>query len=141
MRYMGLDVGDKTIGVAISDGLGFSAQPIEVIRRNTLEKDIQRLTELIVEYEVDGIVVGMPRNMDGSYGFRAEITKEFGENLKEAISVPVHFWDERLSTRAAEAALLEANVSRGKRKKVVDKLAAVIILQGFLDRERQKNQN
>lgn len=133
MRIMALDVGSRTIGVACSDALYITAQGIETIRRTSQEKDFQRIAELIREYEVDTIVVGMPKNMNGTKGERAEKTEAFVEKMKEVISTPVVFWDERLSTVMAEKSLIAADVSRKKRKEVIDKMAAVVILQGYLD--------
>ena len=133
MRIMGLDLGDKTIGVAISDELGWTAQGIETIRREEESSDLQRLAQLIKEYQVEEIVVGLPKNMNGSIGSRGEWCKEFAEGLKKHFGLPVHMWDERLTTMAAEKMLVAADVSRKKRKKVIDKMAAVMILQGYLD--------
>mgnify|MGYP002639458912 FL=1 len=134
MRIMSLDVGSRTIGIACSDALLMTAQGIETIRRTSLEKDFNRLQELISEYEVHELVVGMPKNMNGTKGERAEKTEEFVEKMKEAIDLPVSYWDERLSTVMAERQLIAADVSRKKRKSVIDKMAAVVILQGYLDR-------
>ena len=134
MRIMSLDVGSRTIGIACSDALLMTAQGIETIRRTSLEKDFNRLQELIAEYEVHELVVGMPKNMNGTKGERAEKTEEFVEKLKEVIDLPVSYWDERLSTVMAERQLIAADVSRKKRKSVIDKMAAVVILQGYLDR-------
>lgn len=135
MRIMSLDVGSRTIGIACSDALLMTAQGIETIRRTTsLEKDFNRLQELIAEYEVHELVVGMPKNMNGTKGERAEKTEEFVEKMKEVIDLPVSYWDERLSTVMAERQLIAADVSRKKRKSVIDKMAAVVILQGYLDR-------
>ncbi len=134
MRIMSLDVGSRTIGIACSDALLMTAQGIETIRRTSLEKDFNRLQELISEYEVHELVVGMPKNMNGTKGERAEKTEEFVEKMKEVIDLPVTYWDERLSTVMAERQLIAADVSRKKRKSVIDKMAAVIILQGYLDR-------
>ncbi len=111
-----------------------TAQGIETIRRTSLEKDFNRLQELIAEYEVHELVVGMPKNMNGTKGERAEKTEEFVEKMKEVIDLPVSYWDERLSTVMAERQLIAADVSRKKRKSVIDKMAAVVILQGYLDR-------
>ncbi|AEF95065.1 Holliday junction resolvase [Desulfotomaculum nigrificans CO-1-SRB] len=134
MRVMGLDVGDKTIGVALSDPLGWTAQALEVIRRgDNLDKDLNRLAEIVQEYQVEQILVGLPKNMNGTLGPQGEKVLAFIERLKERIDLPVKTWDERLSTVAAERALLEADVSRSKRKKVIDKMAAAVILQGYLD--------
>ena len=134
MRIMSLDVGSRTIGIACSDALLMTAQGIETIRRTSLEKDFNRLQELITEYEVHELVVGMPKNMNGTNGERAEKTEEFVEKMKEVIDLPVTYWDERLSTVMAERQLIAADVSRKKRKSVIDKMAAVVILQGYLDR-------
>ncbi len=134
MRIMSLDVGSCTIGIACSDALLMTAQGIETIRRTSLEKDFNRLQELIAEYEVHELVVGMPKNMNGTKGERAEKTEEFVEKMKEVIDLPVSYWDERLSTVMAERQLIAADVSRKKRKSVIDKMAAVVILQGYLDR-------
>lgn len=133
MRWMGLDYGDKTIGIAVSDPLGWTAQGLEVIRRRSPGQDIQRLKELVEQYDVQAIVVGLPKNMDASIGQRAEISMAFAETIKEVLQLPVHLWDERLTTISAERTLLEADVSRKKRKLVIDKLAASFILQSFLD--------
>ena len=129
-----LDVGSRTIGIACSDALLMTAQGIETIRRTSLEKDFNRLQELISEYEVHELVVGMPKNMNGTKGERAEKTEEFVAKMKEVIDLPVTYWDERLSTVMAERQLIAADVSRKKRKSVIDKMAAVVILQGYLDR-------
>ena len=134
MRIMALDVGSRTIGIACSDALLMTAQGIETIRRTSLENDFNRLRELISEYEVHELVVGMPKNMNGTKGDRAEKTEEFVEKMKAVIDLPVVFWDERLSTVMAERQLIAADVSRKKRKGVIDKMAAVVILQGYLDR-------
>lgn len=131
---MALDVGSRTIGIACSDALLMTAQGIETIRRTSLENDFNRLRELISEYEVHELVVGMPKNMNGTKGERAEKTEEFVEKMKEVIDLPITFWDERLSTVMAERQLIAADVSRKKRKDVIDKMAAVVILQGYLDR-------
>lgn len=131
---MALDVGSRTIGIACSDALLMTAQGIETIRRTSLENDFNRLRELISEYEVHELVVGMPKNMNGTKGDRAEKTEEFVEKMKTVIDLPVTFWDERLSTVMAERQLIAADVSRKKRKGVIDKMAAVVILQGYLDR-------
>lgn len=131
MRIMGLDLGEKTIGVAMSDPLAITAQGLLVIKRSKTEMD--EMTKLIKDYEVDEIILGYPRNMNGTLGPRAKLTEEFAEGLKEKYALPVKLWDERLSTVGAQRALLEADVSRAKRKKVIDKMAAVFILQGYLD--------
>ncbi|MBD8975883.1 Holliday junction resolvase RuvX [Veillonella magna] len=136
MRIMALDVGSRTIGVACSDALYMTAQGVETIRRTSWAKDFERLLQLINDYEVEEIVVGMPRNMNGTKGERAEKTEEFVERLKEVTTLPITYWDERLSTVMAERSLIAADVSRRKRKAVIDKMAAVVILQGYLDRRQ-----
>ncbi len=136
MRILGLDVGTKTIGVAVSDGLGITAQGLEVIRRESARKDIGRLGRIVEEYEVVEIVVGLPVNMDGSLGPQAEKALAFAEKLRKALGVKVSTYDERLSTALAQKTLIEADVSRAKRKKVIDKLAAQVILQGYLDKRK-----
>ena len=135
-RAISLDIGDRTVGVAVSDLLGMTAQGVETIRRTTLDADIARIIELMKEYDTNKIVSGYPRNMNGSEGPRWEFVKEFCGALQEAYpEADSEFWDERLSTVAATRSLLEADVSRKKRKKVIDKMAAVYILQGWLDRQ------
>ncbi len=133
MRLMGLDYGDKTIGVAVSDELGWTAQGLEVIRRTTGERDMARLREIIAQYGVTEIVVGLPKNMNNTIGPRGEICIAFSEQLHEILRLPVHLWDERLTTASAQRTLLEADVSRKKRKQVIDKMAAALILQGYMD--------
>lgn len=140
MRIMSLDVGSRTIGVACSDALFLTAQGIETIRRTSLEADFNRIRELIASYEVEEIVVGMPKNMNGTKGDRAIKTEEFVAKLKEVVTVPIVFWDERLTTVMAERSLIEADVSRKKRKAVIDKMAAVVILQGYLEWRRNSRQ-
>ncbi|HHW55547.1 MAG: Holliday junction resolvase RuvX [bacterium] len=138
MRLLGLDVGDKTIGVAVSDPLGLTAQGVEVIRRQGRERDLVRLQELVQSYGVDTIVMGLPKNMDGSLGKQAEKVMAFADLVQKNLDLPVVLWDERLTTMAAERALLEADLSRGRRREVIDKMAAVLILQGYLDRQRKE---
>lgn len=133
MRIGGLDVGDKTIGVALSDEMGWTAQGLEVIRRKSLEQDLARLAEIARQHRVERWVVGMPRNMNGTYGPRAELTREFMAALTEHGGLPVESYDERMTTMAAERILLQADVSRAKRKQVIDKMAAAVILQNYLD--------
>lgn len=136
MRVMACDYGSKTIGIAVSDPFGWTAQGVEIIRRQeeeALAASIERIKELIAEYEVEKIVVGLPKNMNNTSGERVEKTLEFIEKLKKKISLPVVTWDERLSTVGAERVLLEADLSRAKRKKVIDKMAAAYFLQGYLD--------
>lgn len=134
MRIMGLDVGDKTIGIAVSDVLGFTAQGLEVIHRaGNLDHDLDRLNKLVQEYEVTKIVVGLPRNMNGTIGPQGEKVLEFVNELEKSLQMPVVTWDERLSTVEAERLLINADMSRKKRRKIIDKMAASIILQGYLD--------
>ena len=133
---MGLDPGTKTIGVAVSDGLRSVASPLETVRRRKFTQDAGRLIELIEGREVAGIVIGLSRNMDGSEGSRAQSVRAFARNLAGLADLPIAFWDERLSTVAAERALLEADTSRAKRAERIDSVAAAYILQGFLDRLR-----
>ena len=134
-RYMALDVGDATIGIAVSDLLGITAQGVETIRRKSLEADLARLGELMQEYDAHALVSGLPKNMNGTEGPRCEIVRAFMADVKKAFpGVEIFFWDERLSTVGAERSLLAADVSRKKRTKVIDKMAAVFILQGFMDR-------
>ena len=134
MRIMALDVGTKRIGVALSDPLKITAQGLETFQRTTLEKDIAGLWQLIDDHEVSQLVVVLPKNMNGSLGFKAEEVQQFIADLTAERPIEVIWVDERLTTVSAERALLEADVSRAKRKKVVDKMAAVIILQSYLDR-------
>ena len=136
MRVMGLDYGSKTVGVAISDPLGITAQGIETIERkeeNKLRKTLARIEELVKEYEVEKIVLGFPKNMNNTIGERAEKSLELKAVLERRIGIPVIMWDERLTTVEAERTLIESNVRRENRKKYVDKIAAVFILQGYLD--------
>lgn len=133
-RYLGLDVGDRTIGIAVSDALGLTAQGVETIRRTSHQKDIERLCELMKQYDTKSLVLGWPKNMNGTEGDRCEIVKTFFDEVKKVEpETEGKFWDERLSTVAAAKSLISADVSRGKRKKVIDKMAAVFILQGYLD--------
>lgn len=135
MRYLGLDVGDATIGVSVSDLLGITAQGVETIRRKNSKDDFVRLKEIADTYETNAFVVGLPKNMDGTEGERAKIVREFADELSKTFpNAKISFWDERLTTVAAHKTLIEADMSRKKRKKVVDKMAAVFILQGYLDR-------
>ncbi|MBO5057812.1 MAG: Holliday junction resolvase RuvX [Lachnospiraceae bacterium] len=136
MRIMGLDFGAKTVGVAISDPMLITAQGIEIIRRkdeNKLRQTLARIEELILEYQVEEIVLGLPKNMNDTLGDRAELTLEFKDKLERRTGLPVHMWDERLTTVAADKAMMEAGIRRENRKEHVDKIAAVFILQGFLD--------
>ena len=133
MRILGLDMGSKTIGVALSDPLGWTAQGITTIRRSKKEQDLEEVHKICKEYGVETIVVGLPKNMNGTIGEAGEKALEL---LKEKTGLPIEMWDERLTTVAAHRAMLEADLSRNKRKKIVDKIAATYILQGYLDRIR-----
>ena len=133
---MGLDIGDKTIGVAVSDLMGLTAQGVTTIKRVGKKKDIEAIKQIIAEKQVNKIVSGLPKNMNGTVGPQGEKVQKFCELLKEETNLPIEFWDERLSTVAAERSLIEGNVRRENRKKVIDMLAAVIILQGYLDSKR-----
>lgn len=131
---MGLDLGTKTIGVAISDRLWSTATPIETVKRTKFTADADRLLALIATREIGGIVLGLPRNMDGTEGARCQSTRAFARNMTRLTDLPIGFWDERLSTVAAEKALLEADTTRKRRAEVIDHVAASYILQGVLDR-------
>ena len=133
MRILGLDLGDRTIGVAICDPLGYTAQGITTIRRKKEETDIEELKKLCVEYGVEKIVLGFPKNMNGTVGPQGEKVKAFSEKIKGILDLDIILWDERLTTVAATRAMLEADMSRTKRKSIVDKVAATYILQGYLD--------
>ena len=137
MRIMGLDFGSKTVGVAISDALLLTAQGVEIIRRkdeNKLRQTLARIEELIVEYEVQEIVLGLPKHMNATEGVRVELTQEFKEKLERRTGLPVVFWDERLTTVAADKIMMEAGIRRENRREHVDRIAASLILQGYLDR-------
>ena len=134
MRIMALDVGSKRIGVALSDPLKITAQGLQTFQRTTLEEDVKGLWQLIDEHEVSQLVVGLPKNMDGTIGFKAEEVQQFIADLTTERKIEIIWIDERLTTVSAERVLLEADVSRAKRKKVIDKMAAVVILQSYLDR-------
>jgi putative holliday junction resolvase len=133
MKILGLDLGSKTIGVAISDDLLLTAQVLTSIKRTVLEKDLAALLAIVKEYQVQEIVVGLPVNMDGTKGGAAQTTESFIEHLRQTTSIKITPWDERLSTVAAEKILLEGDLSRRKRRKVIDRLAAAYILQGYLN--------
>ena len=136
MRVLGLDYGSKTVGVAVSDPLGYTAQGIEIIRRkseNKLRQTLARIEELISEYQVEKIVLGLPKNMNTTMGDRAVKSLEFKDMLERRTGLPVIMWDERLTTVAAQRVLIEAKVRRENRKEYVDELAAIFILQGYLD--------
>ncbi len=144
MRIMGLDFGSKTVGVAVSDALLITAQGVEIVRRkdeNKLRQTLARIEELIVEYEVEEIVLGMPKNMNATEGDRVALTMEFKEKLERRTGLPVHMWDERLTTVAADKAMMEAGIRRENRKDYVDMIAATLILQGYLDLRAMKAGN
>ncbi|WP_368487743.1 Holliday junction resolvase RuvX [Clostridium sp. BJN0013] len=134
MRILGLDIGNKTIGVALSDPLGITAQGITTIRRKGEDKDIEELKAICDKYKVEIIVCGLPKNMNGTLGSQSEKVLKFCNIIEKVINLPIKMWDERLTTVAANRAMLEADLSRAKRKKIVDKMAATYILQGYLDR-------
>jgi putative Holliday junction resolvase len=133
MRILSMDVGDRRIGLAVSDEMGWTAQGLETYERRTLRQDLAYLVELIRSRAVTDVVVGLPRHLDGHIGPQAQKVLTFVESLKTQITVPVLMWDERLTSREAERTLIEAHVSRSKRKTVVDQMAAILILQGYLD--------
>lgn len=140
MRIMGLDFGSKTVGVSVSDPLYITAQGVEIIRReheNKLRRTLARIEELVKEYEISEIVLGLPKNMNNSSGERVEKTMEFKEMLERRTGLSVTMWDERLTTVAADRAMMEAGIRRENRKNYVDKIAAVFILQGYLDSKSQ----
>ena len=139
MRTMGLDMGSHTIGVAVSDELGITAQGLKTLKRKSMEEDLKEIEMIVRQFEIGEIVVGLPKNMDGTIGKQAEIVLNWVKILMDRINIPVVSWDERLSTVGASKVLLEADLSRKKRKKVIDKLAAVLILQGYLDQSRNKD--
>lgn len=136
-KILGLDLGTKTIGVAVSDGIRYSATPLETIKRTKFTQDAERLLALITENQAVAIVLGLPLNMDGSEGPRAQSTRAFARNLAQKAMLPIVFWDERLSTSAVTRMMIEADLRRDRRAEVVDKLAASYILQGLLDRLRR----
>ena len=143
MRIIGLDYGSKTVGVAVSDELGYTAQALETIPRkkeNQLRKTLARIEELIKEYDAEGIVVGYPRHMNGDAGLRCEQTEAFGAMLARRTELPVYFQDERLSTVSAEKLLMDGGVRRENRKDYVDKIAAAIILQTYLEKQSRKDE-
>ncbi|NLM35708.1 MAG: Holliday junction resolvase RuvX [Clostridiales bacterium] len=138
MRILGLDIGEKTIGVAVSDPLGFTAQGVCTIQRKGLNKDLEEIKKYVIQYNCELIVVGLPKNMNGTIGPSGEKVLKLSEKIEAYVGVKVDTWDERLTTVAAHKAMLEADLSRNKRKKIVDKLAAMYILQGYLDRMSKK---
>lgn len=133
MRILGLDVGTKTIGVAVSDPLGMTAQTVKTVRRTTEEADLEQLRALIAEYEADEVLVGLPLNMNGSEGPSVAMARALGDAVAAKLDIRVTYRDERYSTMAAERILLEGDVSRKKRRQVIDKMAAAYVLQGYLD--------
>lgn len=135
-RSFGLDVGTKTVGVAVSDGLGLTAQPVTTLRRSSLRADLTELRRLAEHHAVEHVVVGLPLNMDGTEGPSAAEARKFGDAVARQLGLPVEYWDERLTTTAANRVLLEADLSRARRKAVVDRVAAALILQGWLDAHR-----
>ena len=139
-RVIGLDVGSKRIGIAISDPFGWTAQPVMTLHRTELSDDLAKINELIIKENAKSLVLGLPKNMDGSVGFQGEEVRTFSEELKAVIDpkIAISFWDERLSSVAAERILIEGNVSRKKRKGVIDKMAADVILQTYLDSVSQR---
>jgi putative Holliday junction resolvase len=140
MRIIGLDIGSRYIGVAISDELGITAQGLKTIIRRSMEDDLMEISLIITQFkEIDKIVVGLPKNMDGTIGKQAEMIFKWIRAAQEKISLPFLTWDERLSTVEVSKVLLEADLSRKKRKKVIDKLAAALILQGYLNQSRKEN--
>ena len=143
MRIMGLDFGSKTVGVAVSDSLLLTAQGVEIIRRkdeNKLRQTLARIEELIEEYEITEIVLGLPKNMNATEGVRVELTNEFKEKLERRTGLPVIMWDERVTTVSADKIMMEAGVRRENRKQYVDKIAAMLILQGYLDRRNMQKE-
>ncbi|MDD4879751.1 MAG: Holliday junction resolvase RuvX [Candidatus Omnitrophica bacterium] len=134
MRVLALDAGEKRIGVAVSDPLGITAQGVTVITRKDPETDLKEIGKIVAEYKAESVVVGMPINMDGTKGKSAEKVNEFVETLKGRLSIPVYTYDERLSTKESEKFLISADVSRKKRKSVIDKMAAQLILESYLER-------
>ncbi len=137
-RLIGLDFGSKTIGVAVSDALGVSAHPVGEIRRTSAARDLDAVAGYVEEYEARGVVIGLPRNMNGTLGPAAEKVLAFVERLRSRLDVSVETWDERLTTAEAERVLIEADLSRKRRREVIDRMAAVLILQGYLDNIRTR---
>ena len=132
-RTAGLDVGERTIGIAVSDLLGITAQGLDTVRRSDLETDLEQVVNIVKDYEVNLVVIGLPKNMNNTLGPSADRAREFGEELSKRVDVKIKYWDERLTTVSAQRTLLEGDVSRKKRKQVVDKIAAVMILQNYMD--------
>ncbi len=134
-----MDIGSRTIGVAISDELGITAQGLKTIKRRSIEEDLKEISIIITQFKIDRIVAGLPKNMNVTIGKQAELVLQWIKSFQEKINIPIETWDERLSTVEASKILLEADLSRKKRKGVIDKLAAVIILQGYLSQCRKQN--
>jgi len=139
VRIMGLDVGSHTIGVAITDELRITAQGLKTIRRKSKEEDFEEIIRIIDQFKIAKIVVGLPKNMNGTLGKQAEMVLQWIKAIREKVDLPIVTWDERFSTVEASRVLLEADLSRRKRKKAIDKLAAVIILQGYIENDRNRN--
>jgi len=135
-RILGLDIGEKTIGIAMSDAMLFTAQPLQTLQRTNIKNDLRILRELCATHDVSEIVVGLPRHMNGQPSAMAEMIEKLCDKLKSQIQIPIAYWDERWSTQAAEKSLIESNMRRNKRKSVIDQVAACLILQGFLDAKR-----
>lgn len=139
-RIIGLDVGTKTIGVAVSDPLGLTAQGLEVWRRKDLKSDLKHLTELCRRYEAEAFVLGLPKRTDGSFGPEAEAVRAFGAALAAATGCAVRYWDERFTTKEAERAMLSGGVKRGRRRQLIDMAAAQLILQSYMERRRRRGE-
>ena len=135
MRVLDLDVGSKTVGIALSDEMGWTAQGLKTLKINEERQEFgfEEIGQIIKEYQVDTVVIGLPKNMNGTIGPRGQASQQYANEVESRFAVPTVLWDERLTTMAAERVLLEADVSRKKRKKVIDKMAAMMILQGYLD--------
>lgn len=139
VRIMGLDIGSHTIGVAITDELRITAQGLKTIRRKSKEEDFEEIIRIIDQFKIGKIVVGLPKNMNGTLGKQAERVLQWIKTIRQKVDLPIVTWDERFSTVEASRILLEADLSRRKRKKAIDKLAAVIILQGYIEKDRNQN--
>ena len=133
VRTAGLDIGERTIGIAVSDLLGITAQGLDTIKRSHMEADLQHIISILKDYDVTLVVVGLPKNMNNTLGPSADRAKEFGSEIAKRTGIEIKYWDERLTTVSAQRTLLEGDVSRKKRKQVVDKIAAVMILQNYMD--------
>ncbi|MGI6538759.1 MAG: Holliday junction resolvase RuvX [Caldicoprobacterales bacterium] len=133
MRILSMDIGDKRIGMAVSDAMGWTAQGILTLERRSMNSDMEQIERIINKYQVERIVIGLPKNMDGTIGLQGEKIKVFAESLRKRFSKEIVFWDERLTTVSAHKVMLEADLSRKKRKERVDQIAAVLILQSYLD--------